>query len=107
MPLDAKEVAHFVVTHGDWEKDRYGKVEARGTVSLRLEGITQGKEELVQALATMLPSLIESHVTDKVSTDTRDLKGRGDIVVTVNEKELRRVQREKTSDVWRSGGRQP
>lgn len=106
MPLDAKEVAHFVVTHGDWEKNRYGKVEARGTVSLRLEGITQGKKELVDAIATLLPSLIESHVTDKVSPDPRILKGRGDIVLTVNERELRRVQRENASDVWRSGGRQ-
>jgi hypothetical protein len=106
MPLDTKEVAHFVVTHGDWEKNRYGKVEASGTVSLRLEGITQGKKELVEAISAMLPSLIESHVTDKMSTDPRSLKGRGDIVMTVNERELRRVQRENTSDVWRSGGRQ-
>lgn len=103
--LKAKEVAHFIVTQGGWERKRYGAVEGRGFKSLRLEGITHGKEELIAEVEKLLP-VTECTVIDKVSVDPSDLRGRGDVVLTVEEKDLRRVRKEKSSTVWQTEGRQ-
>jgi hypothetical protein len=105
MPLNAKEVAHFIVTQGGWEHDRYGATEGRNYICLRLEGITQGKQELLQELKELLPSMYDMHVTDRVSTNPSDLKGTGDLVLAVEERELRKVQKLISSTVWRGGGR--
>ena len=101
--LKSDEVAHFIVTQGGWERTRYGAFEGRGFKSLRLEGITQGKQELIAEVEKLMPVTVLT-VTDKVSTEPSDLRGRGDVVLTVDEKDLRRVRKEKSSTVWRTGG---
>lgn len=92
MPFAARKIAQFIVASGNWEKDRYGTLEASNTMSLRLEGVVTGKSELIAELDKLLPSLLVSPVDAKVDTNDIRLSAQSDVVLRVDERDLLRVR---------------